>query len=177
MAAESEKPSEKEVRLYEIIGEYYAAAERAETPDQQAVVNQHPDLATELNEFFSEQSRFHRATEPLRELAEESRADGDSEDVTLPAGDVAKVDIQASAGAETLFEHTPYVFPTGAKVSYFGDYELLEELARGGMGVVYKARQVSLNRPVAAEDDPGRCVRRAPRISADSATRPKRSPI
>ncbi len=108
-----------EDRLDVAVAEYLESVERGEFPTPERWLQRYPDLAPELTTFFADESRFDRLVAPLRNVSAPCS-------ITPPMG-----------GSNPTANRT------------IQDYELLEEMGRGGMGVIYKAHQRSLNRLVA----------------------------
>jgi len=99
----------------------WLAVEAGNVPNRQELLDRHPDHADALRAFFADLDRMDRVASPLR--------------------------MAGGLGGTSAVGPNDHI--AIATVRYFGDYELAEEVARGGMGVIYKARQVSLNRIVA----------------------------
>jgi WD40 repeat protein len=127
MGRESASASSREQRFQEILADYLQGLEAGRPADRAGLLARHPEFAEDLAAYFANRDDFDRLAEPLAPGLSPRAAGGAA---TLPAG-------------ETL------TAAPGTTLRYFGDYELLDEIARGGMGVVYKARQVSLQRVVA----------------------------
>jgi WD40 repeat protein len=106
----------------EVLAAYLEAARAGRAPDRDELLARHPELGDELRSFFADHDLVRDMTEPLRL--------GTAAHTPPPGGDTAVI--------------CPDPLPRR-----FGDYELLEEIARAGMGIVYRARQVSLDRVVA----------------------------
>jgi WD40 repeat protein len=157
----------RDEQIAAILGGYLEAAEAGHAPDRALLLEQHPELAGELAAFFDQQERFAGLVAPLRQAAQAARGEEPTEaggsSATPPSAEAAtwpEDDLPPGPGetvaappppdrGEGDHRDEPDPLPRGARVRYFGDYELHGVLGQGGMGVVYRARQLSLNRPVA----------------------------
>ena len=147
--------SERELRLHEVIAAYLEAIEAGDEPDRAELLAREPELAGELAAFFANQDHLGRLAVPFRGEADDpargpaARGAGDETGLVreiLPYPGRGERESGSAAEASPADDSPP---AAPASVRYFGDYELLDVIAQGGMGIVYRARQVSLNRIVA----------------------------
>jgi eukaryotic-like serine/threonine-protein kinase len=121
------KPTDRESQLAALIDGLLADARAGRPVSIDAVAAAHPELADELRELW--------------DVAALADAFGSQQLESNGSSDRAPTALAASTATR----------PPRLSVGHlqFTDYEILEELGRGGMGVVYRARQKSLNRIVA----------------------------
>jgi serine/threonine protein kinase len=136
-------------RLQEILLKYVETAEAGAAPDRQAFVAAYPEFADELADFLASYDQLNRLTTPLRPIdARRANLEAIQTDQRNKqnSGESAQGPLQtksteAPGGSSNR--------PVAAELGQLGDYKLVREVGRGGMGVVYEAEQISLRRRVA----------------------------
>jgi WD40 repeat protein/tRNA A-37 threonylcarbamoyl transferase component Bud32 len=125
---------EMDERLNEVLLEYLESAERGNPQDPDELLARNPEFASELKEYLETWNRLEGLAAPLRWVAEAVLdAEAVNGDTPVPISDATR---------ETSAAHA-------ARPKTFGDYEVREEIGRGGMCVVYKAWHRTLHRLVA----------------------------
>lgn len=111
--------------LAEVLDSYLASLEDGTPLDVALLEAEHPRLADDIRAFAQSVEMLHEATQGVRAAKPAKKVGGANSTAPFSAG-------PSSVGAKRL-----------------GDFQIGAEIGRGGMGVVYEAQQISLQRKVA----------------------------
>ncbi len=126
------------------VAEFLEADEAGRPIDAAALLARYPQVAGELASFIEVHQRMAKIAQPLRQSVEYLVLRWGDSVVVGPDEPTLDFSVGGSPKPRDRGE-----FLRSQVGGHFGDYELLEELGRGGMGVVFKARHVRLQRIVA----------------------------
>jgi serine/threonine protein kinase len=140
--------AEREQRLNDILLAYVEAVEAGHVPDRRQLLALYPEFASELSDFFEGRDRIEVLSGPLRDFSRSGMIRAALE-ITKEAD--PKTSETTKSSADVASPAAPAIPPSGSapELGQLGDYRLIREVGRGGMGIVYEAHQISLNRRVA----------------------------
>jgi serine/threonine protein kinase len=113
----------RDERLNQVLLAYVEAEQAGQAPALGKLLLDHPEFADELVEFITGRKQMNRLAGSLRTERPRPRA--------------------ADTGTEL------WSLADGGERGVIGDFRILREIGRGGMGIVYEAEQISLQRRVA----------------------------
>ncbi|MCA9067577.1 MAG: protein kinase [Planctomycetaceae bacterium] len=143
----------RQQQLEQVIAEFLLAVDSEESVDPQQWIDRYPELSPEFAEFILDQWEVDQLIGSARDQEDSSRlkAFRPNPKNTPPKGAPEEIDTTHALAEGTTSARTNHDNSEPGIKSYarIGDYEILREVGRGGMGVVLQAQHQSLDRVVA----------------------------